>query len=129
MNPRNIAEYVAQRVIEHIKYRDTELTELREALAQSNMVKCAQCQMWKKRLSLNHCQVCNKWFCCRFVRNVHTRNIHGTDMCNQCIKETCHNCGSVGFIGCTCIVLCKQCLNESNHTCFKNAGVPKRFIH
>jgi len=131
MNSRNIQEYVAQCVIEHIQYRDTELTELRDALEQSNMVKCTGCQTWRRSLGCNHCQICDGWYCCREVCNVRTWNISGMDMCSQCIKETCHNCGSTGFIGCRChkFILCKECLDKSSHKCFENGGVPKRFIH
>ncbi len=93
MKPANISEYVAARVIEHMRYRDAELETLNDIIQRSGIVKCSHCNLYCGSNQAEHCHVCDLWYCCGSnIICIQTWNISGTNMCEKCIPDTCMNC-------------------------------------
>lgn len=98
---RNIQEYVAVRVIEHMKYRDAEIQQLQKdfdelsrCAADHDIVKCQFCHYYGS-YSLT-CDFCDKPSCrdCEAVRNIHSWNLAGSWclMCEECETIYCSQC-------------------------------------
>lgn len=85
--PKNIQEYVVQKVIEHLKYKDAEFKELADALSRFNLVKCSFC---KKYADFdNSCDGCDNVSCskCKQIKNFQGYNLSGINRCKNCTEE------------------------------------------
>ncbi len=133
MKPANIFEYVAARVIEHMRYRDAELETLNDIIQRSGIIKCSHCNLYCGSNQAEHCQVCDLWYCCGSnIICISTWNISGTNMCEKCIPDTCMNCASPAYIACISCrdAKCEYCYNARSvdgvwKCCQGRIGMPK----
>lgn len=95
----NIQEYVAERVIEHIKLRDVEMAglkaemeEMRAALENKDLIKCDWCHEWRNYHWT--CEFCDKKSCtnCHKVEPYQSWNLSGCTACVECEAAYCTNC-------------------------------------
>ncbi len=109
MKPANIFEYVAARVIEHMRYRDDELAKVNEKLrivqSMSDIYQCSQCNDYDHT---NQCVDCSLQYCngCMITDTI-------IDRCNNCIIYGCYKCKSRACVTC---IECKisLCYTHSN---------------
>lgn len=97
MDPKHIEEYVARRVIMHMKYRDTEIAALqkeleilREELEEFDIILCSWCHKYRKYDRT--CEFCDRQSCigCGGVKNYSSWNLSGCNACDECEKKILH---------------------------------------
>ncbi len=105
MSAKNIQEFVAGRVIYHLKYRDDEMSKLAsqlatcEALLRSVLIfKCANCSIYSEECKL--CEACNKHYCTYHCTCTYEGIYEDTHLCGTCIESSCFTCGGVGYSSC-----------------------------
>ena len=89
---KNIEEYVAHKVIEHMRYRDEEIRILRLELENFDVILCDFCKKYRK-YDLE-CEFCDLVSCtdCLKVVNYGSWNLSGCDACFECETEYCTMC-------------------------------------
>ena len=116
MYPKNIQEYIVERIIKHNKYRDEEMRKLYKVLEDFDILKCDVCLEYSQ--NVKSCDMCD-FKCCETcydtkIRHIDTWNLSGCKMCEKCILIYCHFCiAEVGTNGRTCTIcdsiLCEKC--------------------
>lgn len=106
MTSKNIKEYVIEKVLETMRYRDIEIIELRSCLADVDIVKCGFCECY--RTYDNTCEFCDIESCdkCQKVSNYSSWNLSGCDACDKCSEMYCTGC-RLPVEDCVEGVLCK----------------------
>lgn len=98
---KHIQEYVAERVIEHMKYRDADITKLKEHLNQLSdimedydVVLCNFCDKYGHYELM--CDFCHKSSCtdCEAVVRHPGWSLSGCYACSDCEAAFCTKCGN-----------------------------------
>lgn len=91
MSSKNLQEYVAERVIKHMEYRDEEVRKLRKLLKTFDIILCDFCHDYDHNNGI--CEICEFRGCVRCIDTyINTRNF-ATNMCRKCAKKTfCSKC-------------------------------------
>ena len=90
---KNLQEYVSNRIIEHLKDRDTELQELRKfreialsLFGEIDIVMCSGCKMYSRWGT--SCDLCDNILCVNCdsegITHYNTWNLSGTNACKEC---------------------------------------------
>lgn len=98
----NIQEYVAERVIAHMKYRDEEIEILQKELEilrekaayKADIIKCDWCNEYSDYDW--ECEFCERKSCtgCKKVKKYPSWNLSGCTACDDCEAKYCTQCRS-----------------------------------
>lgn len=99
MKSRNIQDYVANKIILYMKYRDEEveslkreIQSLKEDLEDTNIVKCSWCGVYREYDRT--CEFCDKMSChsCGNIKRYPSWNLSGCNACDNCTELWCMQC-------------------------------------
>lgn len=89
---KNLEEYVVEKVLEFMRYRDEEIREMARCLEDFDIIKCPFCDRYG-RYHLE-CEFCERVSCttCVEVENQRSWNLSGCNICHECEKKYCTGC-------------------------------------
>lgn len=83
-NPKNIQEYVAERVIEHMKYKKDKIKKLKEILNDFGIYKCQECKEYKDERHI--CRCCTNTCCYECSEKCGKLENYSVYLCRVCCK-------------------------------------------
>ena len=91
---QNIKEYVAERVIQHLKNRDEQLNSIIDFMKKNGIFLCTKCKNYGQ---CSECDFCDDQYCedCRYLVYRKSKNLSGTTLCKKCdqiVSHLCWNC-------------------------------------
>ena len=88
----NIQEYVFEKIIKYMNYKDDEIQKNKNALSKFGIKKCERCENYSD--DFNECDFCHQKYCneCNLLEEHPSWNLSGLDVCENCIFIYCIWC-------------------------------------